>query len=120
MLHKISRMEEMKEFKYLGTVLCKHGEMEGNKREDCQDNTHAHAYIQIQSLRREGQHTKVFFFLQVVASTSENPLEQLNRLSQYLHQQLHQTPARFPKWFSPNILKFCVLLHDVTAGDLAK
>lgn len=56
----------------------------------------------------------------VVASTSENPLDQLNRLSQYLHQQLHQTPARFPKWFSPNILKFCVLLHDVSAGDLSR
>lgn len=56
----------------------------------------------------------------VVASTSESPLDQLNRLSQYLHQQLHQTPARFPKWFSPNILKFCVLLHDVTVGDLSR
>ncbi len=26
------RMEEMKEFKYLGKVLCKHGEMDGEKR----------------------------------------------------------------------------------------
>lgn len=56
----------------------------------------------------------------VVASTSENPMDQLNRLSQYQHQQLHQTPARFPKWFSPNILKFYLLIHDVTAGDLTK
>ncbi|KAK8399491.1 hypothetical protein O3P69_003521 [Scylla paramamosain] len=56
----------------------------------------------------------------VVASTSDNPMDQLNRLSQYLHQQLHQTPARFPKWFSPNILKFFVLLHDVSAGDLSR
>ncbi|XP_071516837.1 trafficking protein particle complex subunit 8 isoform X2 [Panulirus ornatus] len=56
----------------------------------------------------------------VVASTSDNPVDQLTRLSQYLHQQLHQTPARFPKWFSPNILKFYLLIHDVTAGDLTK
>ncbi|XP_045613313.1 trafficking protein particle complex subunit 8 [Procambarus clarkii] len=56
----------------------------------------------------------------VVASTSENPMDQLNRLSQYQHQQLHQTPARFPKWFSPNILKFYLLIHDVTVGDLTK
>ncbi|XP_042232153.1 trafficking protein particle complex subunit 8-like isoform X3 [Homarus americanus] len=55
-----------------------------------------------------------------VASTSENPMDQLNRLSQYQHQQLHQTPARFPKWFSPNILKFYLLIHDITAGDLTK
>ncbi len=27
------QMEEVSEFKYLGTVLCKHGEMEGEKRE---------------------------------------------------------------------------------------
>ncbi len=26
------RMEEVKEFKYLGTVLCKHGEMDGKRR----------------------------------------------------------------------------------------
>lgn len=56
----------------------------------------------------------------VVASTSENPMDQLNRLSQYQHQQQHQTPARFPKWFSPNILKYYLLIHDVTVGDLAK
>ncbi|XP_064097927.1 trafficking protein particle complex subunit 8-like isoform X2 [Macrobrachium nipponense] len=54
----------------------------------------------------------------VIASTSENPLDQLNRLSQYQHQQHHQTPARFPKWFSPNILKFYLLIHDVAAGDV--
>ncbi|KAK4309286.1 hypothetical protein Pmani_019075 [Petrolisthes manimaculis] len=56
----------------------------------------------------------------VVASNSDSPLDQLNRLSQYLHQQLHQTPSRYPKWFSPNILKYYLLVHDVTVGDLTK
>ncbi|CAL4116832.1 unnamed protein product, partial [Meganyctiphanes norvegica] len=56
----------------------------------------------------------------VVSSGSENPMEQLNRLSQYQHQQQHQTPARYPKWFSPNILKYFLLIHDVTAASQEK
>ncbi|XP_076064729.1 trafficking protein particle complex subunit 8 homolog l(3)76BDm [Oratosquilla oratoria] len=54
----------------------------------------------------------------VVSSGSENPLDQLNRLSQYQHQQQHQTPARYPKWFCPNLLKYYLLVHDTTTGDL--
>ncbi|MCL4120392.1 UNVERIFIED_CONTAM: hypothetical protein GTU68_048735, partial [Idotea baltica] len=48
----------------------------------------------------------------VISAGSENPMDQLNRLSQYQHQQQHQNPTRFPKWFSPNIMKYYVLLHD--------
>ena len=28
------RMEEVNEFKYLGTIICKHGELEGEIREE--------------------------------------------------------------------------------------
>lgn len=56
----------------------------------------------------------------VVSSGSENPMEQLNRLSQYQHQQQHQTPARYPKWFSPNILKYYLLVHDVSTTKQEK
>ncbi len=30
------KMEEMKEFNYLGTVLCKHGDMDGEIRDRCE------------------------------------------------------------------------------------
>ncbi|KAL7637184.1 UNVERIFIED_CONTAM: hypothetical protein RMT77_011896 [Armadillidium vulgare] len=49
----------------------------------------------------------------VISAGSENPMDQLNRLSQYQHQQQHQNPTHFPKWFSPNILKYYLLLHDI-------
>ncbi|XP_064640195.1 trafficking protein particle complex subunit 8-like isoform X2 [Lineus longissimus] len=56
----------------------------------------------------------------VVSSSHVDPMDQFQKLAQQQHQQQHQSPNKLPKWFSPNILKFYVLMHDVVEGEEAK
>lgn len=86
----------------------------------------------------------------VVSSAHPDPLDQLTKLSQAQHSQQHQIGSNSglsavptgisvisgdlqsnsglniprhtaaPKWFSPNIFKFHLLVHDVTLGDEKK
>ncbi|KAG1675945.1 Trafficking protein particle complex subunit 8 [Nymphon striatum] len=55
----------------------------------------------------------------VVASNHSDPIEQINKLSQQQQQQQHQSPSKLPKWFTPNIFKYYVLLHDFSVGDIS-
>ncbi|XP_014675931.1 PREDICTED: trafficking protein particle complex subunit 8-like [Priapulus caudatus] len=56
----------------------------------------------------------------VVSTNHAEPLDIFHKLNQQQHQQQHQTPKKLPKWFSPNIFKYYVLLHDVTDGEESK
>ena len=56
----------------------------------------------------------------VVSSSHADPMEEFSRLTQQQHAQQHQQPHKLPKWFSPNILRYYVLVHDVTEQAEAK
>jgi len=56
----------------------------------------------------------------VVSSSHADPMEEFSRLTQHQHSQQHQQPHKLPKWFSPNILRYYVLVHDVTEQSEAK
>ena len=56
----------------------------------------------------------------VVSSSHTDPMEEFSKLTQHQHTQQHQQPHKLPKWFSPNILRYYVLVHDVTEQAEAK
>jgi len=56
----------------------------------------------------------------VVSSSHADPMEEFSRLTQQQHAQQHQQQHKLPKWFSPNILRYYVLVHDVTEQAEAK
>uniref|UniRef100_A0A915JBG2 Uncharacterized protein n=1 Tax=Romanomermis culicivorax TaxID=13658 RepID=A0A915JBG2_ROMCU len=64
----------------------------------------------------------------VVSTEHPDPLDQFIRLGQAQHALQHQSApsltlpkhAAQPKWFSTNIFKYHVLVHDVSTGDDAK
>ena len=56
----------------------------------------------------------------VVSSSHADPMEEFSRLTQQQHSQQHQQAHKLPKWFSPNILRYYVLVHDVTEQTEAK
>ena len=56
----------------------------------------------------------------MVSSSHTDPMEEFSRLTQQQHSQQHQHPHKLPKWFSPNILRYYVLVHDVTEQAEAK
>ncbi|KAM9307992.1 trafficking protein particle complex subunit 8 [Gastrophryne carolinensis] len=53
----------------------------------------------------------------VVSSHEPEPVEQFLKLSQEQHRIQHSTDYSYPKWFTPNTLKYYVLLHDVSSSD---
>ncbi|XP_029943533.1 trafficking protein particle complex subunit 8 isoform X2 [Salarias fasciatus] len=54
----------------------------------------------------------------LVASSSEpSPVDQFQQLSQEQHRVQHGGDVPLPRWFTPNTLKYYVLLHDVADGD---
>ncbi|KAJ8983316.1 hypothetical protein NQ317_010855 [Molorchus minor] len=53
----------------------------------------------------------------VVSSADNNPTETFVQLCQSLNQIQNTTPGKLPKWFSSNILKYYVIVHDITEGD---
>ncbi|XP_053322339.1 trafficking protein particle complex subunit 8 isoform X2 [Spea bombifrons] len=53
----------------------------------------------------------------VVSSHEPEPVEQFLKLSQEQHRIQHSNDYSYPKWFTPNTLKYYVLLHDVSGGD---
>jgi len=56
----------------------------------------------------------------VVSSSHADPMEEFSKLTQQQHTQQHQQHHKLPKWFSPNILRYYVLVHDVTEQAEAK
>ncbi|XP_072267380.1 trafficking protein particle complex subunit 8 [Pyxicephalus adspersus] len=53
----------------------------------------------------------------VVSSHEPEPVEQFLKLSQEQHRIQHSNDYNYPKWFTPNTLKYYVLLHDVSCSD---
>ncbi|XP_069813763.1 trafficking protein particle complex subunit 8 isoform X2 [Dendropsophus ebraccatus] len=53
----------------------------------------------------------------VVSSHEPEPVEQFLKLSQEQHRIQHSNDYSYPKWFTPNTLKYYVLLHDVSGGE---
>lgn len=53
----------------------------------------------------------------VVSSHEPEPVDQFLKLSQEQHRIQHSNDYSYPKWFTPNTLKYYVLLHDVSGGD---
>lgn len=53
----------------------------------------------------------------VVSSHETEPVDQFLKLSQEQHRIQHSNDCNYPKWFTPNTLKYYVLLHDVSNGD---
>jgi len=57
----------------------------------------------------------------VVSSSHADPMDEFSKLTQQQHGQQHgQQTHKHPKWFSPNILRYYVLVHDVTEQSEAK
>ncbi|XP_046999759.1 trafficking protein particle complex subunit 8 isoform X1 [Schistocerca americana] len=52
----------------------------------------------------------------VVSSAETNPLDMLVHMGQQLQQLQNVTPAKLPKWFCPDVLRYYVLLHDVSGS----
>ncbi|MGH0149950.1 UNVERIFIED_CONTAM: hypothetical protein FKN15_016344 [Acipenser sinensis] len=50
----------------------------------------------------------------VVSSNEPQPVEQFLKLSQEQHRIQHSSDYTYPKWFTPNTLKYYVLLHDIS------
>lgn len=53
----------------------------------------------------------------VVSSAEANPVDTLTQMGAQLQQMLTVSPAKLPKWFSPTVLRYHVLLHDNTDGN---
>ncbi|XP_060083234.1 trafficking protein particle complex subunit 8-like [Ylistrum balloti] len=56
----------------------------------------------------------------VVSSGHSDPITGFNNLAGQQYQQQTQFPNKMPRWLAPNLLKYYVLLHDVTEGEDAK
>ncbi|CAH1153382.1 unnamed protein product [Phaedon cochleariae] len=54
----------------------------------------------------------------VVSSSDNNPVETVEKLAQSLNQLHSREPGKLPKWFSSNILKYYVIVHDNIEGDM--
>lgn len=66
--------------------------------------------------------TKHFLACILVASSSDvNPLETLIQLAQNVNQMCSYSnqPEKLPKWFSTNVLKYYVILHDNNNGNFS-
>ncbi|KAJ8926890.1 hypothetical protein NQ314_020741 [Rhamnusium bicolor] len=62
--------------------------------------------------------TKHFLACILVVSSSDNtPAETFVHLTQSLNQLQSTMPGKLPKWFSSNILKYYVIVHDNVEGD---
>lgn len=53
----------------------------------------------------------------VVSSAESNVNDTLQQMGQQLQQMQNMTPAKLPKWFCPNVLRYYVLLHDSVDSD---
>lgn len=56
----------------------------------------------------------------VVSSSHADPMDQFQKLTQQQSCQQHQQPNKLPRWFCPNIIRYYLLLHDVSDGDQSK
>ncbi|XP_052816266.1 trafficking protein particle complex subunit 8-like isoform X2 [Mya arenaria] len=56
----------------------------------------------------------------VVSSNHPEPLRMLQTLSSSQQQQQSQFPNKLPQWFSPNILKYYVIVHDMVEAEAQK
>lgn len=56
--------------------------------------------------------------LLVVSSSDNNPVETMIQLGQSLNQMEDSAfPGKLPKWFSSNILKYYIIVHDNVEGN---
>ena len=56
----------------------------------------------------------------VVSSNVNDPIEELQKLTQFQRRQQQQQAGRFPKWFCPNVFFYYVLLHDVAEANITR
>lgn len=69
-------------------------------------------FLQVQ-FPSDHEYTKHFLACVLVVSSSDNaPVETMINLAQSLNQMQSVTPNKLPKWFSSNILRYYVILHD--------
>lgn len=75
-------------------------------------------FLQVQ-YPSDHEYTKHFLAcLLVVSSNDTNPAESMIQLAQNLNQMYSSTPGKLPKWFSSNILKYYIIIHDVIDGNI--
>ncbi|XP_044765765.1 trafficking protein particle complex subunit 8 [Coccinella septempunctata] len=75
-------------------------------------------FLQVQ-YPSDHEYTKHFLAcILVVSSTDTNPAESMIQLAQNLNQMYSSTPGKLPKWFSSNILKYYIIIHDVIDGNI--
>lgn len=55
----------------------------------------------------------------VVSSAEANPLDTITQMGSQLKQMVTVSPAKLPKWFSHTVLRYYVLLHDNTDGNMS-
>lgn len=77
-------------------------------------------FLQVQ-FPSDHEFTKHFLGCMLVVSSAENnPLDMLVHMGQQLQQLQNVTPAKLPKWFCPDVLRYYVLLHDVSGSASEK
>ncbi|EFA11313.1 trafficking protein particle complex subunit 8 [Tribolium castaneum] len=65
------------------------------------------------------EYTKHFLSCVLVVSSAEiNVIESIIQLSQSLNQMQNNAPGKLPKWFSSNVLKYYVIIHDNVEGNI--
>jgi hypothetical protein len=65
------------------------------------------------------EYTKHFLSCILVVSSAEiNAVESIIQLAQSLNQLQNSAPGKLPKWFSSNILKYYVIIHDNVEGNI--
>ncbi|KAL3290126.1 hypothetical protein HHI36_023491 [Cryptolaemus montrouzieri] len=75
-------------------------------------------FLQVQ-YPSDHEYTKHFLAcILVVSSNDSNPAETMIQLAQSLNQMYNSIPGKLPKWFSSNILKYYVIIHDIIEGNI--
>lgn len=74
-------------------------------------------FLQVQ-YPSDHEYTKHFLAcLLVVSSADNNPVETMIHLAQTLNQMQVVTPTKLPKWFSGDVLRYYVIVHDNIDGN---
>lgn len=74
-------------------------------------------FLQVQ-FPSDHEYTKHFLAcILAVSSTDADPVESMIHLAQTLNQMQNQASAKMPKWFTSNVLRYYVMVHDIADSN---
>lgn len=75
-------------------------------------------FLQVMQFPSDHEYTKHFLAcILAVSSLDTDPVETMIHLAQTLNQLQNASSTKMPKWFSSNILRYYVIVHDNTDGS---